>query len=77
MQHLINRFISYVTIDSQSDANSDTTPSTQKQWNIAHKLVDDLKSIDVDSKVNDQFWEWIKKIYTSDKNGEVKILSGN
>ena len=45
MQHLINRFISYVTIDSQSDANSDTTPSTQKQWNMAHKLVDDLKSI--------------------------------
>lgn len=45
MQHLINRFISYITIDSQSDANSDTTPSTQKQWTIAHKLVEDLKSI--------------------------------
>jgi hypothetical protein len=39
--------------------------------------IDDLKSIDMDSKVNDQFWEWIKKIYTSDKNGEVKILCGN
>ncbi len=45
MQHLINRFISYVSIDSQSDANSDTTPSTPKQWNMAHQLVADLKTI--------------------------------
>jgi tripeptide aminopeptidase len=44
-QHLINRFISYVTIDTQSDPESDTTPSTEKQWNLANKLVEELKSI--------------------------------
>jgi tripeptide aminopeptidase len=42
---IIERFISYVKIDSQSDANSQTTPSTAKQWNIANKLVQDLKDI--------------------------------
>jgi len=42
---IIERFISYVKIDSQSDANSQTTPSTAKQWNIANKLVQDLNDI--------------------------------
>ncbi|MBV7267789.1 peptidase T [Winogradskyella luteola] len=45
MQHIINRFISYVTIDTESDPNSETTPSTAKQWNLANKLVEELKAI--------------------------------
>jgi tripeptide aminopeptidase len=45
MQHIIDRFLSYVTIDTQSDANSATTPSTEKQWVLAHKLVEELKGI--------------------------------
>ncbi len=42
---LIKRFISYVTIDTESDPNSDTTPSTAKQWDLAHILVEELKTI--------------------------------
>ena len=45
MQHIIDRFISYVIIDTESDSNSETTPSTEKQWNLANKLVEELKSI--------------------------------
>ncbi len=44
-QHIINRFISYVTIDTESDPESNTTPSTKKQWDLANKLVEDLKDI--------------------------------
>jgi len=36
--------------------------------------VDDLKSSHVDSKVNDQFLEWLKKKYASDEIGEVKVM---
>jgi len=43
--HIIKRFISYVTIDTQSDPNSNTCPSTQKQWDLAHQLVAELKNI--------------------------------
>ena len=42
---LIDRFLSYVKIDTQSDASSKTTPSTKKQWDLAHKLVEELKEI--------------------------------
>ncbi len=45
MQHIIDRFISYVIIDTESDSNSETTPSTKKQWDLAKKLVEELKTI--------------------------------
>jgi len=45
MQKIIDRFISYVTIDTQSDPNSNSTPSTEKQWVLAHKLTEELKQI--------------------------------
>ncbi|MBE0391237.1 peptidase T [Flavobacterium sp. PL002] len=45
MQHIIDRFISYVTVDTESDPNSTTTPSTAKQWDLANKLVEELKKI--------------------------------
>ncbi|MGY8918840.1 MAG: peptidase T [Flavobacteriales bacterium] len=44
-QKIIERFISYVKIDSQSNADSEATPSTKIQWDIANKLVQDLKDI--------------------------------
>jgi len=45
MQQIIDRFLRYVKIDTQSDASSNTTPSTEKQWNLANELVDDLNEI--------------------------------
>ena len=44
-QHLINRFVSYVTVDTESDPTSESTPSTSKQWDLANALVEELKSI--------------------------------
>ena len=44
-QHIIDRFISYVTIDTESDPNSETTPSTEKQWDLANALVQELTAI--------------------------------
>jgi tripeptide aminopeptidase len=54
MQHIINRFISYVTIDTESDPNSDTTPSTFKQWDLAHKLVTELKEMGMEDVTIDE-----------------------
>ena len=44
-QHIIDRFIGYVKIDTESDPNSETTPSTEKQWDLANKLAEELKEI--------------------------------
>ena len=48
MQHIIDRFISYVTIDTESDPHSDTCPSSEKQWDLANKLVEELKAMGMD-----------------------------
>jgi tripeptide aminopeptidase len=45
MQNIIDRFISYVTIDTESDSNSTTTPSTSKQFDLANLLVEELNNI--------------------------------
>ncbi|CAM4412489.1 peptidase T [Zobellia roscoffensis] len=45
MQNIINRFLKYVKIDTQSDPNSKTTPSTEKQWYLADLLVEELLEI--------------------------------
>ncbi len=44
-EDIIKRFVSYVTVDTESDPESDTTPSTAKQWDLANALVDELKAI--------------------------------
>ncbi|MBT8254760.1 MAG: peptidase T, partial [Bacteroidia bacterium] len=44
-QQIIDRFIGYVTIDTESDPESKTTPSTEKQWDLARKLATELKEI--------------------------------
>ncbi|MEM9000216.1 MAG: peptidase T [Bacteroidota bacterium] len=45
MDKLLPRFLEYVSIDTQSDPYSKTTPSTEKQWNLAKKLVLELHQI--------------------------------
>jgi len=43
--HIIKRFISYVTIDTESDPNNPDFPSSDNQWNLANLLVKELIDI--------------------------------
>lgn len=45
MQNITERFLKYVSFDTQSDPKSNTTPSTDKQWALANYLVEELKDI--------------------------------
>ncbi len=46
MQHIIDRFFRYIKIDTQSDPNNEEAfPSTEKQWDLANLLVEELKEI--------------------------------
>lgn len=45
MQNIVDRFVKYIKIDTQSDAKSPEFPSTEKQWDLAKVLVEDLKEI--------------------------------
>ncbi len=45
MLDITKRFIKYITIDTQSDPENPAFPSTEKQWDLAKVLVEDLKKI--------------------------------
>ena len=42
---IVERLLGYVRIDTQSDENSSTCPSTDKQRDLGRKLVDELKEL--------------------------------
>jgi len=73
MQHIIDRFVSYVTIDTESDPNSSTTPSTLKQFDLANKLVDELKAIGMTEVTIDQY-SYVMATLPSNVNHEVPTI---
>ncbi len=44
-EKLVERFLRYVKIDTQSANNSETSPSTKKQFDLANLLTEELKAI--------------------------------
>lgn len=73
MQHIIDRFISYVTVDTESDPNSDTTPSTAKQWDLANQLVEELKAIGMQDVTIDDH-AYIMATLPSNVDHEVPVI---
>lgn len=45
MEQIKERFLKYIQIDTQSDPESQTTPSTEKQWDLARLLARELEDI--------------------------------
>src|SRR5450756_719825 len=53
MNNLVDRFLHYTSFDTQSNENSVTFPSTEKQFVLAHDLGEELKSLGLtDSSVD-------------------------
>lgn len=73
MQHIIDRFISYVTVDTESDPNSNTTPSTKKQWDLANQLVEVLKAIGMEDVTIDEH-AYIMATLPSNVDHEVPVI---
>ncbi|MDN6280275.1 MAG: peptidase T [Psychroflexus sp.] len=44
-KEILDRFLKYIKIDTQSDPNSNETPSTEKQWDLANLLKEELDEI--------------------------------
>ena len=67
------RFLAYVTIDTQSDSESKTYPSTQKQKNLGKILVAELIEMGVNDAHMDEYGYFYATIQanTTKKNGPV------
>lgn len=54
MQSVIDRFIRYIKIDTQSARKAESYPSTQKQLNLAKLLVKELKELGLEDAAKDE-----------------------
>jgi len=72
-QKIVDRFTSYVTVDTESDPESNTTPSTKKQWNLANALVEELKEIGMEDVSIDEN-AYIMATLPSNIDREVPVI---
>ena len=70
---IIDRFISYVTVDTQSDHDSQSTPSTKKQWDLANKLAEELRQIGLQEVEIDEN-AYIMATLPSNVNYDVPVI---
>ena len=72
-QHLIDRFFSYITVDTESDPESKSTPSTEKQWDLARPLADELERIGMEDVSIDEN-SYIMATLPSNVDHEVPVI---
>jgi len=72
-QKIINRFIGYVTTDTESNPTSTTTPSTAKQWDLANKLVEELIAIGMEEVTIDDN-AYVMATLPSNLDKEVPVI---
>ncbi|MBO5634084.1 MAG: peptidase T [Bacteroidales bacterium] len=53
MEKIVDRFLRYVAVDTQSDENSESQPSTAKQLNLLRMLKDELTAMGVEAVLDE------------------------
>ena len=72
---LVERFLKYVKIDTQSDPESSSSPSTEKQKNLGKVLVDELRSFGIsDAEMDDYGIVYACLASNSSKNRIPKVM---
>lgn len=74
MSSVLERFLRYVQIDTQSDPNSETFPSTAKQRNLSKLLAEELRALGVaDAHVDEHGYVYATIPSNSDRK-EVPVI---
>lgn len=70
---VLDRFLTYVQIDTQSDPDSNTCPSTEKQKNLGNRLVQELLEMGVQDAHLDEFG-YVYATIPSNTNKKVPVI---
>ena len=67
-EHVLDRFLRYVQVDTQADPNSTTTPSSAKQKNLGRMLVEELQGLGIaDAHLDDNGYVYATLPANTDK----------
>ena len=73
-RRVLERFLRYVQIDTQSEENSTTYPSTEKQFNLLRPLVEELKAIGLADAAIDEWGYVMATIPATTKKANVPTI---
>lgn len=68
---LLDRFLRYVQIDTESDVHSDSCPSSEKQWNLIYFLERELKELGLKDVCVTEFGYVLATLPSNSKKGGV------
>lgn len=69
-ERILNRFLTYVKIDTEADENSSTFPSTEKQKDLGRLLCKELKEIGVEDVTFDEVYGYVYAKIPANDNGK-------
>lgn len=72
MEKLIERFLRYVAVNTQSDENSDTQPSASKELNLLGMLRDELNAMGVEATLDE--WGYVMASIPSNVGDDVPAI---
>lgn len=76
MSTVVDKFLRYVKIDTQSNPNSESYPSTNKQRNLANLLLNELKTFGLDAFVDEFSYVYTKiPANTSTKGHKIGLIA--
>lgn len=70
---VLERFLRYVQIDTESDPNSKTIPSTEKQKNLSRVLVEELQAMGIEDAHLDE-WGYVYATIPSNTDKDVPTI---
>lgn len=71
---MLERFFSYVKIDTQSNEESKSYPSTEKQFNLGNKLQAELKELGLDDAVVNK-WGYVLATLKTNRDKDVPTIA--
>lgn len=71
---LKERFLKYVAIDTQSSEESETFPSTEKQWTLLNLLVEEMKALGLTEVSIDKYGYAMGTIPASEGCGDAPVI---
>ncbi len=72
MESILDRFLRYVAVDTQSDENSESQPSTAKQLNLLRMLRDELQAMGVEAILDE--YGYVMGSIPSNISGKVPAI---
>lgn len=72
MENLLDRFLRYVAVDTQSDENSESQPSTGKQLVLLEMLRDELRALGLEAELDQ--WGYVMATLPSNLDHEAPAI---